>query len=577
MEPDEITRLCESFARISKEEKLWSVKENLKEALRLRVAIDVSKPLKRFLRMDLIGDGKESLLLLSGGKYEGLGLSAGSIVIKGGDKVDEIGEKRDTEREKVNIPLRFEKKAILEVESKAEAGRVGGVGYNVGMNEGVIKGEKKGKWKRLAREKRNRNASLDVETQEPKKRGVEISSLEGQKLCKKQNLGSGYGSNTDLVRNVFLPNEAKAILSLPPCGYPVNDRLLWHFHNSGNYTVWSGYWATRVSVSKPGGSGLGSAESWWQFFWRLRLPLKIKNFIWKACNDWIPTGVNLARHGVKLDTLCPVCLNKNETTVHALWRCRSLRGIRNGSVIGDGGNGRLLDGGSFLDFVSTANQRFLVWILSFFVWCGGVFGLDEIILFIPMSLPTSLRDYQGHVLASLCQNIKICYQPQIIEAMAILKGIWLAANAGLLPASLDSDALSVVNLVNSKVVPLADIGVVISFVHRLANKVAHALAKLALTHEVKWASLLSGVVVSGLWCLNFDFNVNGTQMVNLKRLLKTSEAEWNNGTITRHNHIEILQVIDDVLTGIDDWGGFQMPHMQLKMAVEVFSNSIVSV
>ncbi|TXG59861.1 hypothetical protein EZV62_014434 [Acer yangbiense] len=95
---------------------------------------------------------------------------------------------------------------------------------------------------------------------------------------------------------------------------------------------------------------------------------------------------------------------------------------------------------------------------------------------------------------------------------------------------------------------------------------------------VKWASLLSGVVVSGLWCLNFDFNVNGTQvgafgvmycienhrcddakerkksMVNLKRLLKTSEAEWNNGTITRHNHIEILQVIDDVLTGIDDWG-----------------------
>ncbi|TXG64819.1 hypothetical protein EZV62_011813 [Acer yangbiense] len=53
--------------------------------------------------------------------------------------------------------------------------------------------------------------------------------------------------------------------------------------------------------------------------------------------------------------------------------------------------------------------------------------------------------------------------------------------------------------------------------------------------------MLSGVVVSGLWCLNFDFNVNGTQMVNLKRLLKTSEAEWNNGTITRHNHIEILQ------------------------------------
>ncbi|TXG67322.1 hypothetical protein EZV62_008597 [Acer yangbiense] len=240
MEPDEITRLCESFARISKEEKLWSVKENLKEAagkkldlclvgkilstkhvnreafraviLRIwqtRLDIEEMSEFLGRLMDDLVDIDVGAIGMFRGGKYEGLGLSAGSIVIEGGDKVDEIGEKRDTEREKVNIPLRFEKvvgpcsagvcikeshgmhgvlcgdngtcmqKAILEVESKAEAGRVGGVGYNVGMNEGVIKGEKKGKWKRLAREKGNQNASLDVETQEPKKRGVEISSLEG--------------------------------------------------------------------------------------------------------------------------------------------------------------------------------------------------------------------------------------------------------------------------------------------------------------------------------------------------------------------------------------------------------------
>ena len=44
------------------------------------------------------------------------------------------------------------------------------------------------------------------------------------------------------------------------------------------------------------------------------------------------------------------------------------------------------------------------------------------------------------------------------------------------------------------------------------------------------------------------------QMVNLKRQLKIPEAVWNDGTITCHNHIEILQIIDDVLTGIDDGG-----------------------
>ncbi|KAK2655897.1 hypothetical protein Ddye_008949 [Dipteronia dyeriana] len=44
------------------------------------------------------------------------------------------------------------------------------------------------------------------------------------------------------------------------------------------------------------------------------------------------------------------------------------------------------------------------------------------------------------------------------------------------------------------------------------------------------------------------------QMVKLKKLLKTPESDWYKGTITRHNHIEILKVIDDALSGIDDRG-----------------------
>ena len=60
-------------------------------------------------------------------------------------------------------------------------------------------------------------------------------------------------------------------------------------------------------------------------------------------------------------------------------------------------------------------------------------------------------------MASLCQNIKASYQPQIIKAMAILKGIWLAVSLGLLPASLESNALTVVNMVSSKEVLHANV------------------------------------------------------------------------------------------------------------------------
>ncbi|KAK1560408.1 hypothetical protein Q3G72_026374 [Acer saccharum] len=53
----------------------------------------------------------------------------------------------------------------------------------------------------------------------------------------------------------------------------------------------------------------------------------------------------------RLNTLCPLCLNKNETTLYALWLCASLRNIRGGSCISDGGDGRVLETASFLDFV----------------------------------------------------------------------------------------------------------------------------------------------------------------------------------------------------------------------------------
>ncbi|KAK3189185.1 hypothetical protein Dsin_028746 [Dipteronia sinensis] len=34
-----------------------------------------------------------------------------------------------------------------------------------------------------------------------------------------------------------------------------------------------------------------------------------------------------------------------------------------------------------------------------------------------------IRDYNGYVMASICQNFEACYQPQIAEAMSILRGL----------------------------------------------------------------------------------------------------------------------------------------------------------
>ncbi|KAK3218383.1 hypothetical protein Dsin_012353 [Dipteronia sinensis] len=113
-----------------------------------------------------------------------------------------------------------------------------------------------------------------------------------------------------LVRQSFSEEEAEAILSLPSSRIGLNDSIIWHFDNSGVYSVRSGYWIAKDKDSNPSCISLNPSVSWWKFLWRLRLPTKIKNFIWKACNDWIPTNINLAVHGVKVETFCPFCCQK---------------------------------------------------------------------------------------------------------------------------------------------------------------------------------------------------------------------------------------------------------------------------
>lgn len=134
--------------------------------------------------------------------------------------------------------------------------------------------------------------------------------------------------NEVLIRESFMDVDVEGIISLPPRNGGVVDRLLWHYHNSGDYSVRSGYWIASSSDDNPSCSGLSDSKSWWKFFWHLKLPQKIKLFVWKACNNWIPTWCNLVTHGMCMEVVCLVCAEKAETTLHALWRCPSLKGVR---------------------------------------------------------------------------------------------------------------------------------------------------------------------------------------------------------------------------------------------------------
>uniref|UniRef100_A0A803PAJ6 RNase H type-1 domain-containing protein n=1 Tax=Cannabis sativa TaxID=3483 RepID=A0A803PAJ6_CANSA len=73
-----------------------------------------------------------------------------------------------------------------------------------------------------------------------------------------------------------------------------SDSVTWTLTPNGNYTVASGY---KLRFSNPeiaGCSDISKIKAWWSFIWGFRLTPKMKNFIWRVYNHWIPIKVELS-------------------------------------------------------------------------------------------------------------------------------------------------------------------------------------------------------------------------------------------------------------------------------------------
>ncbi|KAK2638134.1 hypothetical protein Ddye_025929 [Dipteronia dyeriana] len=99
----------------------------------------------------------------------------------------------------------------------------------------------------------------------------------------------------ELIRSSFFLEDVELVLSIPCSLHDQSDTLMWHFDKLGSYSMKSGYHLGCNLMNIQSSSGLALSESWWKFLWRIRIPTKIKLFIWRACFDWIPTHFNLAK------------------------------------------------------------------------------------------------------------------------------------------------------------------------------------------------------------------------------------------------------------------------------------------
>lgn len=92
----------------------------------------------------------------------------------------------------------------------------------------------------------------------------------------------------------------------------VEDTLVWKMTN-GNYSVKQVILKLTPSVERCK----------WSFIWKLRVPNKIKLFLWKVHMCILPTKGFFARRGVKIkeDDSCIFCNNSDETGFHIFQEC----------------------------------------------------------------------------------------------------------------------------------------------------------------------------------------------------------------------------------------------------------------
>ncbi|KAM6562357.1 hypothetical protein CsatB_022355 [Cannabis sativa] len=62
-------------------------------------------------------------------------------------------------------------------------------------------------------------------------------------------------------------------------------------------------------------------SDFWRQLWQLKVPPKVKNFLWRAVTGTLPTCVKLVIKHVDISVTCPVCNLQPETISHALISC----------------------------------------------------------------------------------------------------------------------------------------------------------------------------------------------------------------------------------------------------------------
>ena len=148
-----------------------------------------------------------------------------------------------------------------------------------------------------------------------------MHGLETGKVCSLMSMNEKR-LDSDILNDLFSARDMDLILKVPLSIREENDGWSSHMERRREYTVKSGYRHLLGERRSQGGEDLG-----WVLIWKLSVQAKVKNFLWRAGAGILPTIQAL--HGMRIvnTSLCPCCRDAIEDTLHAVFRCSTIKYI----------------------------------------------------------------------------------------------------------------------------------------------------------------------------------------------------------------------------------------------------------
>lgn len=72
------------------------------------------------------------------------------------------------------------------------------------------------------------------------------------------------------------------------------------------------------------GSKSEKENGFWSRIQKLKVPWKVKQFLWRVCTDSLRIKINLVKRKILSYSSCHLCVQHQEDILHALWGCEAI-------------------------------------------------------------------------------------------------------------------------------------------------------------------------------------------------------------------------------------------------------------